>query len=71
MMFCCDLIKFDRVFQYSANSLKNLLEKEIEGIAILEQMSDIGTGKHILFLGRKFPSWFLPCSVSFYLIRKK
>ncbi len=71
MLFCCDLVKFDRVFQYSPNSLKRLLENDIDKNAYLEWCEDIGTGKHVLFLGRKFPAWILPCGVTFYLIKKK
>lgn len=71
MMFCCDLVKFDRVFQYSPKSLKLLLERDIDRISCLERYEEIGTGDYVLFLGRKFPSWILPCSVTFYLVRKK
>lgn len=71
MMFCCDLVKFDRVFQYSPESLKKLFTIGLKDSAYFERIEDIGTGKHVLFLGRKFPSWMLPCSVTFYLIRKK
>ena len=71
MLFCCDLVKFDRVFQYSPKSLEKLLGNDIDKIACLERCEDIGTGDHVLFLGRKFPSWILPCSVTFYLVRKR
>lgn len=71
MMFCCDIVKFDRVFQYSPTSLQKVLANELGDMTELERVEDIGTGEHILFLGRKFPSWVLPCSVTFYLVRKK
>lgn len=71
MLCCCDLIRFDRVFQYSTESLEKLLATELKEVADIEKVTDIGLGKHVLFLGRKFPSWLLPCSVTFYLIRKK
>lgn len=70
MFCCCDLLNFDRVFQYSAKSLKRLLREELKDVARLEQVENIGMGKYILFLGRKVPSWMLPCNVTFYLIRK-
>lgn len=71
MLYCCDLLKFDRVFQYSSVSLEKLLKKELVDIASLERMEDIVMGEHILFLGRKFPAWLLPCSVTFYLLKKE
>ncbi len=71
MLACCDLVKFDRVFQYSPFSLQKILSEELGDAARLERVDDIGTGEHVLFLGRKFPSWALPCSVTFYLVRKK
>lgn len=71
MLFCCDLIKFDRVFQYSPKSLEHLLTTELVGEAEMERMDNIGTGDYMLFLGRKVPSRLLPCSVTFYLIRKR
>lgn len=71
MMKCCDLVKFDRVYQYSAKSLRRLIEDELSGIATVDVVKDIGTGEHVLFLGRKIPSWVLPCGVTYYLIRKK
>lgn len=70
MLKCCDLVKFDRVYQYSPKSLEKLLTKELSDIATLETVSDIGTGQHVLFLGRKFPARLLPCSVTFYLAKK-
>ena len=71
MMICCDFVKFDRVFQYAPDSLKELLKDELRDAAVLERVEDIGMGGHVLFLGRKFPSWMLPCSVTVYLVRKK
>ena len=70
MMVCCDLVKFDRVYQYSPKSLEKLLDTELGGNTKLERVEDIGMGDYVLFLGRKFPSWMLPCSVTFYLVRK-
>ena len=66
-----DAVKFDRVFQYSPKSLRKLFAEEMKDIANLDRMEDIGTGEHMLFLGRKLPSWILPCSVTFYLVRKR
>ena len=71
MMKCCDLVKFDRVFQYSPRNLRNLLSKELGKNSILERMDDIGMGQNVLFLGRKFPSRIMPCSVTFFLVRKQ
>lgn len=70
MMLCCDIVKFDRVYQYSPKSLEKLLITDIGKQAMLDSVENIGVGDHILFLGRKFPSWMLPCSVTFYLVRK-
>lgn len=70
MMRMCDLLRFDRVFQYSSSSLLRLLKDELAGEAVIIRKKDIGTGDKILFLGRKMPSWILPCSVTYYLIRK-
>ena len=71
MLFCCDLVKFDRVFQYSSQSLEELLRNDIGDNVVVEKVEDIGMGDHVLFLGRKFPAWILPCSVTFYLVRKR
>lgn len=71
MLSCCDLIKFDRVFQFSSESLQKLLTVELKDVADVEKIADIGMGEYVLFLGKKFPSWILPCSVTFYLIRRK
>ncbi len=71
MLICCDLVKFDRVYQYSPNSLKKILTTELGDCTSLERVEDIGLGDYVLFLGRKCPSRLLPCSVTFYLIRKR
>ncbi|SEA32642.1 class I SAM-dependent methyltransferase [Selenomonas ruminantium] len=71
MFLCCDLINFDRVFQYSPHSLGRLMSENLKDVADLERVEDIGLGEHVLFLGKKFPSWIMPCSVTFYLVRKK
>ncbi len=70
MMRACDVIHFDRVYQYSAKSLYNLLRKELHGRAKLVRREDIGTGKYTLFLGRKIPSGLLPISVTYYVVKK-
>lgn len=71
MLKCCDLVKFDRVYQYSPQSLEKLLKTELADVATVERVEDIGNGENVLFLGRKFPAWILPCSVTFYLVRKR
>lgn len=71
MLRCCDLVKFDRVYQYSPGSLKNLLLDVVRDKGHLERYEEIGAGESILFLGRKLPSKILPCGVTYYTIRKE
>lgn len=73
MMAACDLLKFDRVFQYSPGSLAEIISEEVENVEPLigGAMQDIGMGRHVVFLGRKCPAWLLPCGVTFYSVEKR
>ena len=71
MLKMCDFIKFDRVYQYSPKSLERLIRSGLKGKVEIEKMQDIGMGKYVLFLGRKLPARILPCSVTYYSLRKK
>ena len=64
-------MKFDKVYQYSPKSLERLIRSALKGRAKIERMQDIGVGKYVLFLGRKLPAKILPCSVTYYLIKKE
>ncbi len=71
MLKMCELMKFDKVYQYSPKSLERLIRSALKGRAKIERMQDIGVGKYVLFLGRKLPAKILPCSVTYYLIKKE
>ena len=59
MLACCDLIKFDRVFQYSRASLQKLLKDKLSDVAHIEQVENIGGGGI-----RTFPRKEIPVALS-------
>lgn len=71
MVKCCDLIGFDRVYQYSRRSLRAILSNRIAFKTRIVREEDIGQGEYVLFLGRKIRSDVLPLSVAYFVVEKE